>query len=243
MIFNGPIITHDYRRPLAERARSRKSAGPYHRRPCQRTGERHPGFGFYTESAEGTGCCFRMASHGSNADLRLLKVDATSRREYFIGDPDGLDHDSCRFYPVIARLPRQRGFLAGWVMGHGMCGSMDGIIYADEYEAAKAARDEARSTAEAEAEYQSAWQAGRLWAEKREERAALHREALALVKAIKGVPEAAHGLMGALRRVLGAMQEKLDDMAELAAGNGGCGLQFWPNDERLKQAFNEGSDQ
>ncbi len=57
-------------------------------------------------------------------------------------------------YGVVARLPRGRGFLAGWSMGERMITSFTGYIYDNARDAALAADGEARHAAEAEQEYQ-----------------------------------------------------------------------------------------
>lgn len=61
---------------------------------------------------------------------------------------------------IVFRLPRSRGFLAGWSMGKGMCGDISRRVYRTEREAARAANREAESVAEREREYQEHWRAG-----------------------------------------------------------------------------------
>lgn len=56
---------------------------------------------------------------------------------------------------IVFRLPKGRGFLAGWTMGRQMASEVSGEIYADESDARRAARDEA----ERQAEYEADWQA------------------------------------------------------------------------------------
>ena len=68
---------------------------------------------------------------------------------------------------IIARLPRGRGFLAGWSMGANMATYLDPHIWADEREAARAADQCAEYAAEKERDYQ------------RNERARLDAEELA----------------------------------------------------------------
>lgn len=57
---------------------------------------------------------------------------------------------------LVARLPRGRGFLAGWSMGENMASVLDCEIYDDETDAARAADSMAESAAETEREYQEA---------------------------------------------------------------------------------------
>lgn len=54
---------------------------------------------------------------------------------------------------LVVRLPHSR-FLAGWSMGEGMCGEVDGALYTDEVAAAYAADSMAEDVAEREREYQ-----------------------------------------------------------------------------------------
>jgi hypothetical protein len=70
---------------------------------------------------------------------------------------------------IVMRLPRGRGFLAGWSLGEGMSFSMSRRIYADEVAAARAADQMAERDAEKEREYQEALSAGTEAAEKDQE--------------------------------------------------------------------------
>lgn len=60
--------------------------------------------------------------------------------------------DGQEFVAIIARLPHGRGYLAGFTMGEGMAASLDGHIWTDIEDAARAAYDEAESAADREAE-------------------------------------------------------------------------------------------
>lgn len=146
------ITLIDYRRPLAARAASRKVAGPYRWRPTQPM----TGRGFY-QARDG----LRMDRAGSSFALRLELANAYlrgSRLAQITGyycDPCGSDGGSLQ--PIIARLPRGRGFLAGWTMGEGMAASLDSHAWPTEQEAAFAAhatadRDAERSREDQEAE-------------------------------------------------------------------------------------------
>ena len=55
---------------------------------------------------------------------------------------------------IVMRLPRNRGFLAGWSMGDGMISEIEYIIYNDERDAAWAADSIAENIAEKEREFQ-----------------------------------------------------------------------------------------
>lgn len=141
------ITLIDYARPLKERAKARKGGGPYRWTPSK------PGKGrsFYMAS-EG----FAMASHGSALDLRIELANdhlPNSRLSMTNGYYPDLDM-SDTLQPIIARLPRGRGFLAGWTMGAGMCASLDVTIWDDEGQAAHAAHDMAESDAEKSREAQ-----------------------------------------------------------------------------------------
>jgi len=143
------ITLIDYRRPLAERANARRFCGPYRWRPSQ-PGK---GRGFYQASG-----ALRMDRAGSSFALRLEEANAhlrESRLSHVTGYYcDAWGDETLR--PIIARLPRGRGFLAGWTMGAGMCAALDSTIWPDEREAALAAHDMAERDAEREREAQEA---------------------------------------------------------------------------------------
>lgn len=62
------------------------------------------------------------------------------------------EHGGGKIRGLVFRLPRGRGFLAGWAMGHSMCGSVDYDIFDDETSAARAADSMAEQAAEANRE-------------------------------------------------------------------------------------------
>lgn len=64
------------------------------------------------------------------------------------------DYQLQKIRGLVARLPRGRGFLAGWSMGENMASVLDCEIYDDETDAARAADSMAESAAEIEREYQ-----------------------------------------------------------------------------------------
>jgi hypothetical protein len=150
------IVLIDYGRPLAARRDARRFCGPYRWRvpELRRRGD-DPGRGFYTASNG-----LAMAPRGSTLALRL--EDANNHLTGYPSCIRGYYVDLCcheTLKPIIARLPRGRGFLAGWTMGAGMCASLSGFTHQDEREAALAAHEEARCAAELMQEDDEAYQA------------------------------------------------------------------------------------
>lgn len=76
---------------------------------------------------------------------------------------------------LVFRLPRSRGFLAGWTMGESMASGMDCDIYETELEAARAADSLAESVANKEREYQEA-ESAKFEQEEREARETMEAE-------------------------------------------------------------------
>ena len=60
---------------------------------------------------------------------------------------------------IVLRLPRSRGFLAGWSRGEGMASNVDYHVFETEQEAALCADSMAENAAEREKEYQAQMQA------------------------------------------------------------------------------------
>lgn len=138
--FAGAI--HDFSRPMPERLKSREYTGPYYWTPTKPG----TGRGFY-QSSKGLYC----DKAGSTFDLRLEDANdhlGSSRLSQINGYYCDEDGDGETLQPIIARLPRKRGFLAGWTMGRGMCASLDSTIWETEEDAARAAHDLAESDAE-----------------------------------------------------------------------------------------------
>lgn len=143
------IVLIDYRRSLAARRDARKSCGPYRWTPAR------PGSGrsFYQFSKGG----LRMDPAGSTFDLRLEEANDLLPSGSRLRRVNGYycdEFQDCTIIPIVARLPRSRGFLAGWTMGAGMLASLDATIWETAEEAARAAHDEAERDAEREREYQ-----------------------------------------------------------------------------------------
>lgn len=149
-----PITMIDYTRSLADRAKSRKVCGPYLWTPSDRrrgTTRNLPlaGRGFY-QASKG----LRVDERGSTFDLRLDYANThhpMNWRRNGAFSHDG--HDT--FTAIVARLPNGRGFLAGWTLGAGMCATLDGTIWADIEDAARAAYDAAERACEDDAAYQA----------------------------------------------------------------------------------------
>lgn len=135
-----PQITMiDYRKPLAVRRANRKHCGPYQWNPSVPG----TGRGFYLSSRG-----FEMDRAGSTLDLRLDDASTRENPSY------GFNEFGDGYMPIIARLPKGRGFLAGATMGAGMASFLDATIYDDEDEARRAAHEEARIAAERQEEYE-----------------------------------------------------------------------------------------
>lgn len=136
------ITMIDYARPLPARREARRFCGPYKWTPSA-PGR---GRGFYMSDRDGAcdeaGSTFRLRLEFAPADRRGVLRYATTA-------------DGTEFIPIVARLPRGRGFLAGWSMGAGMAASLEPERYDDEEEAYRAAHDEAARAAEREADYQA----------------------------------------------------------------------------------------
>lgn len=138
------IITHDFQRPLRERAKARKFCGPYRWRPS----EPGKGRGFY-QACNG----LHMDRAGSTLDLRLELANDCLPRSWRRPDAYWADDDGfTKLIPIVARLPHSRGFLAGWTMGEGMCASLEPEVFHEIEDAARAAHDAAEHQAEAELE-------------------------------------------------------------------------------------------
>lgn len=56
---------------------------------------------------------------------------------------------------IVLRLPRSRGFLAGWSMGECMASNVDYYVFESEHDAAQCADSMAENAAEREREYQA----------------------------------------------------------------------------------------
>ena len=114
--------------------------GPYYTTRKLITGP-HPGKSFYLDSDFAPGLRWQWCDDvTSSIDHSGWFID-----EYGVGE---------KIRGVVFRLPRSRGFLAGWSMGVGMASEIDCTIYEDEISAAYAADSMAEDVAEREREYQ-----------------------------------------------------------------------------------------
>lgn len=143
------ITLLNYRRPLPQRAEARKHVGPYTWEPAKPG----TGRGFYQASTalacDPRGSSFNLRLEEANDHLRYSRL---SMIQGYYCDDDG---STGTLQPIIARLPRGRGFLAGWTMGRGMAACVDADVYDDPQDAARAAHDMAERDAEKEREHQA----------------------------------------------------------------------------------------
>lgn len=113
-------------------------------------------------------------------------------------------------------------------------------------DAARHADSMAETFADEEREYQTAWQAGTLYADKSEEVATLRVKIMAILKERRSARGAGnyHALCDALKDkvsdMFGALAECRADMRQLAKGEYGE-LWFYTSDKRLQAAFCEGA--
>ena len=113
--------------------------GPYYTTRQLITGP-HPGEAFYLDSDFAPG-------------LRWRWCDAVTSRIVHTGWFTDEYGDGDKIRGIVFRLPRSRGFLAGWSMGIGTASEIDCTIYDDEIDAAYAADSMAEDAAEREREY------------------------------------------------------------------------------------------
>ncbi len=85
-----------------------------------------------------------MDARGSTMDLRLDYASTHGKRMASYAFTSECDQE---FTAIVARLPHQRGFLAGWTMGKGMFANLDGHIWATIEDAACDAANEAERAA------------------------------------------------------------------------------------------------
>jgi hypothetical protein len=133
------ITLIDFRKPIAQR--KRRYTGPYRWTPAKPGSGR----GFYSRSldmlsVDPAGSTFRLRFDLANEHLggRLSRINGyyADSFQYFT------------FHPIVARLPKRRGFLAGYSAGPGMCAALDATIYATAEDAAHAAHSMAEHDAE-----------------------------------------------------------------------------------------------
>lgn len=130
--------------PLSRRAADRKPGrvmcGDYYHAP---TPDGAKGRGFYLDSEGMPGLRWQWADETEGAGI--------GHTGWFCDD---IESETIR--GVVFRLPRGRGFLAGWSMGEGMASSVDySPIFDNAADAAACADSMAESAAESEREYQA----------------------------------------------------------------------------------------
>jgi len=237
------ITIRDFSRPVRER--HSKGVGPYYWQPT----EPGKGRGFYSQS---TGKKSRdggpVIMTDSVIDLRvelardILREAGHSRT----ADTFGYYTDACcdsTMYPIVARLPHSRGFLIGWTMGPGMCGSLEPTLYSDAEDAARAAYSHAQHCAEEEREYQEAWQAGSAYLNLGEEIARVRRNALTLAAEYRKLartiaPSDAPAVCKLLRDAISGAWDTICKLREEREEE-----RHKPWNNRTRAAFNEGASE
>lgn len=146
------------RKPLAERLADYKASkitrptvgGYYWTVPELRTAK-NGGRGFYQ-----SGAGLWVDDEGSSFDLRLAPAGdfIDGRLSWTTGYYTDHQGDGDTLKPIVARLPRGRGFLAGWTYGEGMAATLDGHRWDNARDAAYAAHQMAEQDAAEEADYQ-----------------------------------------------------------------------------------------
>lgn len=181
--------------------------------PAQRLSAKSDAVGSYSHGPEpleagDTTKSFYLGDMGQ-PELRWKWADAVDgvgrhiRHTGWFTTDDG-DGDTVR--GLVMRLPRSRGFIAGWGMGVGMIAAVDyGNTYADESEAAYAADNMANNYAEKERDYQRE-EAAKLAEEERAEASAYIEQAAALY---------------------GSDEIEFDDNPTVSRGDEGCFVQAW----------------
>lgn len=174
------------------------------------------------------------------------ETDARIEHRGWFSDTHG-DGDTIR--GIVFRLPKDRGFLAGWSMGESMASELEtSRVYDDERSAAYAADSMAEGVAEKERERSAAYSAGSRFADLGEEIKAARRDALAILQDRKGASGSAT-LCGVIRdkveSLVAAIADAREARARLAEGDGESDSdgwnQFWSGDGALRAAFNEGA--
>lgn len=134
-------VLHWTHGPAARLARYKNpSTSGYYTQPTPRDGSSE-GFGCYLERDTCAGMRYEWADK-----VEGVRIGNTG----WYTDEHG---DSDLIRGIVVRLPRSRGFLAGWSMGTGMATSLYYDIHETERDAAYAADDLAEKAAECEREY------------------------------------------------------------------------------------------
>ena len=119
----------------------RTSRSVYYHAPAPLTGQLHPGVGFYLDN-HGSPSRWKWAD-----EIKAAHINHTGWHSDEYGDSE-------KIRGLVVYLPHGR-MLAGWSMGEGMASAVEGDIYTDETDAARAADSIAENVAEREREYQA----------------------------------------------------------------------------------------
>lgn len=140
------MARESHRKAVYVKRHDRSLCGPYYVSPTPNSKSRE--IGFYARDDAGT----LMMGDGGIA-LRISYTGA----EY--STPEG----DTTFYGIVARLPKSRGFLAGWTMGPGMASSLDCKSFDSLHDAQTAADCLTESAVWKEALYQAANELAQAW--------------------------------------------------------------------------------
>ena len=203
-----PTILHNLNIPLAQRKRTH--TGPYFWTPTPPMSGR----GFYMQHDTRDFVC---ASHGSGFDLRidLANEHLTGRIANTTSYGSQISDDS--FTPIVFRLPRGRGFLAGWTLGAGMASTMEPELYDDAQSAAFAAHSVAERAAEAQQDYDAAFLEGQQLRDRLGDSLQILKDAVNRIRAARnsamnGVTTAASILSRDAERLMGEAKEMRDQV-------------------------------
>lgn len=132
------------------------AGGYFSPKPCPLESQDEKGKGFYLESTGG----------GQPFGLRWDWADevADIRHTGWFCD----DYQDEKIRGIVLRLPKGRGFLAGWSMGEGMASEVEYYVYETIREAARAADSLAESAAEKERDFREEEERKRQEEEERE---------------------------------------------------------------------------
>lgn len=137
--------------PRARRIERRRNpfAGPYYHAPRPITRQhRQAGRGFYLDDHGAPGLRWCWCDEVP-ADW-ICDVDPKIDHEGWFCDDFGGE----KIRGVVFKLPRNRGFLAGWSMGEGMASEVDATVYCVASDAAYAADSMAEEAAERQREFE-----------------------------------------------------------------------------------------
>ncbi len=126
-----------------EKAKTR-CTGPYYHASKPVVGA-HPGQGFYLDDQGMPGLRWAWCDEVEGVRIGHTGWYFSESRETIRG--------------LVFRLPHGRGFLAGWSMGEGMASQVDGYVWDDENDAARAANDMAESAAGLQREFEESQRA------------------------------------------------------------------------------------